>query len=81
LYREKIVHGINGPIILPRSSLSHSTKDENQFLDGLGGWSARENTTRQKLLASYYRAALNRKDWGNINSSIILGRCKSELGL
>ncbi len=79
--RDKIVHGINGPIILPRSRLGHSTEDEHQFLDGLGGWSNRATTTRRQLLEGYYQAALHRKDWGRIDRTAILERCRFELGL
>lgn len=79
--RDKIVHGINGPIILPRSRLVHSTEDEHQFLDGLGGWSNSTNKTRQQLLAGYYQAALQRTDWGRIDRAAILGRCRFELGI
>ena len=54
------------------------TRDELNFVAGLGGWGIKPRNRRQ-LLKSYYAAAENRADWGGIEKETVLSRVWTEL--
>lgn len=68
---------------MPKTSESnwychHSTRNELDFIDGLGSFGG-SLMPRRYLLRRYLEAARSRTDWGNIDADIIIERVETEL--
>lgn len=61
-------------------SAAHTTRDECDYLDGLGSHCGRPIETRRELLMAYIEAAETRWDWGQMDRRAVMDHAVRLLG-
>ena len=57
---------------------NYSTRNELEFLRNLGRYSA-HSAPRDELVSKYLQAAYERKDWGDIDSAVVIAAAEKAL--